>query len=387
MSARFFLWALLALAICGAASAQTAPAPKFSEPHASVATRTARRGFPSAFQAWNPADNLKPEAPIDTAVRHDLIFQSPAFFGLQWNEAREGLASGFTPESIPKARAFRTALQKKNPNVVLLAEIRYRDADSHFLPEDSPWWQRDAMGNRVIGWAKGGLYTLNFEDADYQKRVVAQCRAVLATGVVDGVMLDWWTDDPARLALIRKIRAAVGPDALILVNANDHKIPRSAKYINGVYMECYRTKTKEDWMRIAQTLLWAEANLRAPKLNCLETWYENSRQELNRMRATTCLSLTLSNGYCLFSDSDHQHDWYPFWNRSLGRPVRIGNAQKDGAFRREFQHGTAVYNPPGNGVTVVTFSAPRRSLATGKVARTHPVPELDGDIFLKVPAR
>ena len=45
------------------------------------------------------------------------------------------------------------------------------------------------------------------------------------------------------------------------------------------------------------------------------------------MRATTTLSLTLSDGYCLFADpdplptADHLHDWYPYWNKSLGKAV------------------------------------------------------------------
>ena len=48
------------------------------------------------------------------------------------------------------------------------------------------------------------------------------------------------------------------------------------------------------------------------------------------MRATTTLALTHGDGYCLFSDPnplptpDHMHNWYPFWNKSLGRPLRSG---------------------------------------------------------------
>jgi len=38
-----------------------------------------------------------------------------------------------------------------------------------------------------------------------------------------GVMLDWWSDDASRLALIQEVRAAVGDRAMILANANDRQ--------------------------------------------------------------------------------------------------------------------------------------------------------------------
>ena len=390
MSARLStLFPALALMAAGAAFAQAPQIPAPSPQQPSAAARIAKRSFPSVFQAWNPADNLKSENPLDTMARHDLVFHAPEFFGLRWDAAQEGLATGFTVASVRQARALRQTAQRKNPRLVLLAEIRYRDASRKFLPDDSPWWKRDAAKERIVGWAEGDYYLLDFANSDYQKQVAAQCRAALQTGVFDGVMLDWWTDDDAHLALIQQIRAAIGLNALILANANDREIPKTARYVNGLFMECYRSATPEDWTRIAATLHWAEQNLRAPKINCLETWYANSRQDLNRMRATTCLSLTLSDGYCLFSDPndlptpDHLHDWYPFWNRSLSRPVGKGKIEQNGVIRREFQNGMAVYNPMGNSAQTLTFPEARRSLATGKTSRTHTVPALDGDIFLR----
>ena len=107
------------------------------------------------------------------------------------------------------------------------------------------------------------------------------------------------------------------------------------------------------------------------------------------MRATTTLSLTHSNGYCLFSDPnplptpDHRHDWYPFWNRSLGKPVSERKQRVDGTFSREFEKGTVVYNPIGNSPASITFKESRKSLATGRTARQHKIAALDGDIFLQ----
>jgi hypothetical protein len=109
------------------------------------------------------------------------------------------------------------------------------------------------------------------------------------------------------------------------------------------------------------------------------------------MRATTTLALTHSDGYCLFSDPnplptpDHQHNWYPFWDKHLGQAIATGTVAHDGPVRREFESGTAVYNPMGNKAVSVTFREDRRSVATGKTARIHDLGSPDGDIFLTQP--
>ena len=209
------------------------------------------------------------------------------------------------------------------------------------------------------------------------------------SGVFDGVMLDWWEDGDDRLALVKAIRKEIGDKALILVNANDRKTPRSAAFVNGYFMECYKSKTVEDWKQIAEALEWAESNLKEPRINCIETWFHKSRKDLHLMRATTTLSLTLSDGYCLFSDPnslptpDHLHDWYEFWDRSLGRPKAKGVRKKDGSIQREFDQGLAVYNPLGNKPVTADFTTPHTAASSKKVAMTFTVQPGDGDLFLK----
>jgi hypothetical protein len=327
----------------------------------SLKQRIDGRTFPSIFQAWSPADNLPNEDKHQTLARHDLIWNGPGFFGLRWNNAHPGLADGFIAQSVEHGLAFRKMILKLNPNIVLIAEVRYRDANKSYLPDSHPWWLRGANGQPVAGWQEGGFPCLDFHNPEFRQQVAKQCKAVVASGVVDGVMLDWWSDDPSRLALIQEVRRAVGNKALILCNANDRTTPQTAPYINGYFMECYRSKTAQDWKRIADTLVWAEKNLRSPRVNCLETWFHKSRDDLDLMRATTTLALTLSNGYCLFSDPnplptpDHLHNWYRFWNKSLGKPMSEGTLATDGTVRREFVGGTAVYNPMGNRSVSVTF--------------------------------
>jgi len=352
-----------------------------------VADRVSRRGFPSVFQAWNPADNLH-ENPRVTEARHDLIFHGESFYGLEWDGASPGLATGFRPESILRGRRRRQELLQQNPNMILLVELRYRDAHRSFLPDGHAWWRRDADGKIVPGWEEGGYLQLDFANPEFRDHVAKQAEAAVASGVVDGVMLDWWRDDDDRLSLVKDIRSRIGGDRLILANANDVPTPRTAPFINGYFMECYRSRTAEDWNRIATTLVWAERNLRPPRINCLETWFHQARSDEHLMRATTALVLVLSDGYCLFSDPnplptpDHLHTWYPFWERRLGRPLAAGVKRPDGATSREFALGSAVYNPLGNEAVTVSFAEPRTSIATGKRDRTHTVEPCDGDLFL-----
>lgn len=352
--------------------------------------RIQSRTFPSIFQAWSPAQNVQDDSPLHTVARHDLVFHGPEFFGLRWNRRQTGLADGFTADSIARAKSFRQKLLTLNPNLVLIAEIRYRDAHKNYLPEGHKFWLRDEKGKIVPGWDEGGYFCLDFHNPEFRSQVARQAKAAVDSGVVDGVMLDWWSDDASRLALVQEVRKAIGEKAIILANANDRKTPQTAPYINGYFMECYKSKTAKDWQEIADTLTWAESHLREPRVNCLETWYHQSRDDLNLMRATTTLALTHSDGYCLFSDPnplptpDHLHNGYNFWNRSLGKPVTKGKAEADGTVRREFENGTAVYNPMGNKAVSVAFGEDRRSAATGRIAESHELGSPDGDVFLKV---
>jgi hypothetical protein len=272
-----------------------------------------------------------------------------------------------------------------------VAEIRYRDAWRQFLPNDHKWWMRDEEGRLAKGWAEGGFIRLDFVNPEYRRHVARRAKAVVESGVVDGILLDWWRDDEHRLALVREVRRAIRDEHLILANTNDRTAPKTAPYIDGYFMECTRSRTAHDWERITTTLTWAEKNLRQPPVNCVEVWFRNSRDDLNLMRAVTTLTLTHSNGYCLFSDPnplptpDHLHNWYPFWDKSLGRPTSEDVRRPDGATSREFENGTAVYNPIDNRTVSIVFDDVRTSVATGRSARRHELAALDGDIFLRLP--
>ena len=356
----------------------------------SVAERITARDFPSVFQAWSPVDNLKNKDRWAVMAMHDLVWHGPGGFGLVWDMKPRGLAEAFTPESIKAGRKIRRDLLKLNPNIILIAEIRYRDANPNFLPEGYSWWKRDKNGKLVKGWGEGGFICLDFANPQFREHVAQRARAAVQSGVVDGVLLDWWRDDKDRIMLVKTVREAIGDKYLIITNTNERTAPKTAPYINGYFMECTRSKTAADWERIAATLKWAEKNLRPPRVNCVETWYHNSREDLHLMRATTALVLTHSDGYCLFSDpnplpsGDHRHNWYSFWDKSLGKPVAEGITKYDGTVVREFENGSVVYNPMGNRPVEVTFSEIRKSVATGISSERHKLTCPDGDMYLKI---
>lgn len=132
-----------------------------------IEQRVADKSYPAVFQAWNPLD-MPSKYPTDTheqfldnAAKHSLIWEEPVsqlgfdtklVFGLVWDHKHAGLATSFTKESLAEAKKNLTYLLDKNPNIVSLFEVRWRDAPGSYLPENSEFWLRDAQGNRVQGW-------------------------------------------------------------------------------------------------------------------------------------------------------------------------------------------------------------------------------------------
>ena len=91
---------------------------------------------------------------------------------------------------------------------------------------------------------KAGFCASTFTTPEFRRQVAKQAKAAVVSGAVDGVMLDWWSDDADRLALVKEIRQAIGDNALILCNANDRTTPQTAPYINGYFMECTESRTR-----------------------------------------------------------------------------------------------------------------------------------------------
>lgn len=371
----------------------------------SLQERIAGRQFPSILQAWNDAE-IPGVSTIDALVRHDLYWHGATAFGLEWEGPSEGEASSFVTTSIANGLDLRADLLGRNENMVLLAEIRYRDSWASWLPADHPWWRRDEFGNLMPGWQGGSepYYLLDFDNPEFRAHVAAQSAAAVESGVVDGVMLDWYgSEDASRIDLVERIRTEIGPEKLIIVNVNANQPTGLAPYINGIYMETdphdppwidspLRTPSPSRWQQIVSTLQWAETSLASPKINGLETWYTDSRDEPQNLRMTTTAALTLSDGYALFGDPnflatpDHAHDWYDFWDADLGQPVdppQTDADQVDGGYVREFTNGEVVFNPLFNTQAMIrTYGVWMLQVSTGMIGKTFQISVGDGDIFL-----
>jgi hypothetical protein len=378
------------------------------------AQRIDTRSFPSVFQAWNPIDHPDwPQEQLDdrlkAAAKHDVFWEEPISqlgfgtalaIGAVWDGENPGLATDFTPESKQLALANRTRMLELNPQMVFLLEVRWRDAPSSFLPENSPFWKRNPDGSRAEGWDGGPepYYLLDPDVPEFAANIARQTKIAIDSGIYDGVMLDW----SGHLPIVKEVREVIGDDGLIIVNIHDD-IEDGMKYqelINGSFMECNpqgpgqyidprknRQTYGTTWDKMREAYLWFEANLRQPRVNCLEVWTAD-RKDLRRVRAATTLALTHGNGSVLVADGnpvptpDHLHDWYPIWDLPLGKPKSVRSGDPKSIVTRDFDGGLVAYNHFGNGVKTLELPAPVKRHSTGETGTRFEIQDADGDVFL-----
>lgn len=379
--------------------------------------RIENRRFPSIFNAWGGIGwssvlNLPEKSDLEQMALHDLYFCC-LIFNQQFRDTPEGRR---VVGEMTQAIELRDAYLTLNPNMLFIAGLEMREAYSTSHPEDSPYWLRDENGEQIVAWTDGALF-LDFTKPIVVEKIVEEAIAVSKCGLYDGIFFDWWTEDGPVLAnnetgwaegfvgfeieqrardiILTRIREAVPEDFLILANTNRRKIPRTGWAINGTFMETGRDHdsgyTHDGLAEIESTLLWAEENLREPRVNCLEGWGikdEPPDSPANRrwMRVFTAMSLTHSDGYVLYNDGiQHQHYWYDFWDADLGQPIgekaqRYEN--RDGLFIREFTNGWVVYNRSGEEQTI-HLPEQATSVESGLPNTIHTIPDLDGKIYLK----
>ncbi len=403
--------------------------------------RVVNREFPAVFGAWS---HLLLNQPIpDDIWTLDYVERTRAYHDLFWAGMGHGLQWVSTPYGMRVSGAWSVAqeqknrLQAQNPNWLHLVPIYHYGAHPETYPEDWPYWLRDASGNRVVdeGW---GELLIDYTHPAAQDHFVQQAIAVAKCGIFDGIFMDWWTQEEdsneeiahlyhgnrisAEISMLRRIREAVGGDFLIVVNSRTEKIPLSAPYVNGAFMEGHRRHTREYLTEVESTLLWAETNFRYPQVNSYEAWSIleeplNSERNQQWMRVFTTLSLTHSNGYVSYvigfdgarahqhgyevweghaaehaageaHEHTHEKSWHAFWDAPLGRLVG-GNETKgklyngrQGLFIREFTNGWAVYNRSGSSQQI---ELPEESTGvhSGAKGTRHTIGDLDGEIYIK----
>ena len=417
-------------------------------PSISIEPRVRDRAYPSIF-SWGRIINLPNVNEGDLFTYHDLHITGTRY-GMRWYDTQEG--ARWIIGNSKNAQNVRQEMLDRNPNTLLLLPVN-NGADPGVYPEDWPYWLRDENGDITYS-EQWNSYIMDFTLPAVQDRAVQQAISIAKCGY-DGIFLDEWNEKDildraegrtppehdgvfrgvenefeARITILRRIREAVGDDLLILVNSNENKVPHSAPYVNGMFMETVGSPlhgyTHQHLVQIENTLLWGEQNLREPQINCLRgsglsSEPLDSPKNQQWMRVFTTLSLTHSDGYVVFTTGipfgththeyeiwqghsdkhargeehahSQEHYWYPFYDAPLDRPVG-GNETKgqlylnsdsvpiDGLFIREFDNGWAVYNRSG---TEQTVSLPMETtgVASGITDTQHTVPDLDGEIYLK----
>ena len=406
-------------------------------PRFSTIDRIKSRNYPSIFSAWHNIINLPTLSYSERLAYHDLHFCCP-LFGLGFAETEQGIR---LVGDLKAARNQRGTILEQNPNMLFLVGIYYYGAHPDQHPEDWPYWLRDENGNRVqdAGWSE---LLVDFTIPEAQDFFVQQAIAIAECGLYDGVFFDWWSEEwnalynrrtgeryydlevevNAKVSILRRIREAVGNDFLILVNTNRSKVPRSAPYVNGTFMETLRDHnggyTYAGLSEIESTLLWSEENFQYPQINSLEGWgietepldsMTNSRW----MRLFTTLSLTHSDGYVQYvsgisstihthvyeiwkghsaehargeiHDHQHHHYYYDFWDADLGQPIGEKaqlHENREGLFIREYANGWAVYNRSEK-AQEIRLPEQVTGVESGIRNTLHIIPDLDGEIYLK----
>ena len=361
-----------------------------------LAPRIKNRTYPSIVARWGPS------AP----ARHDLWFDVLPR-ELYFRETSHGVVIGGLVDRVMSRREEYLAV---NPTMVYLVQVRMRSSGGKsnrgYLPEDSPYWIRDSEGNIV----EGDL--IDFTHPYIQDRIVKEAIAISKCGLFDGIFFDYWhegipvlggfrtmeAEQRARDNILQRIRANTRPNFLIMGNTNDRIIPRTAPHINGGFMETGipEYKTSDDLEEVENSLMWLEHNLREPRINALEGFSLpseplDSPNNLMWMRALTALSLTHSDGYVLYTESFFSENptgniWYDFWDADLGQPVSAKGQlyqETEGLYIREFTNGWAAYNHSGAEQTI-TLSELASGVASGLEGAMHTLPNLDGEMYLRV---
>ena len=388
-----------------------------SLPDPPIQDRIQNRNLPSIIQSWgDKAVNLLHLSFEERAAYHDIYWHHIPF-GLHFLQTPPwSILSG----DIESAMTRREEFLAKNPNMIFLVEIRIRNAHSPGqYPEDWFGWLRDENGNPVKGSRTfTDSYLIDFRIPEVQDIIVQQAISVSECGLFDGIQFDAWTEggwrflvdrfrdgapraystleeeQEARTSILRRIRANVPDDFLIICNSNQSILPASAPYINGSFMETFYDPGGYTRRRVAEvedTLRWFEAHAREPRITCLRgqgipTQSPDSPTNKRWMRFFTTMSLTLSDGYVLYTTGHfyQEHFWYSFWDANLGQPIGP-KAQRhkniEGLFVREFTNGWAVYNRSGKEQTI-TLPRVSTGVSSNKQDVIHLLPDLDGEIYL-----
>ncbi len=396
-------------------------------PGLSVEDRLAARNLPSIVRSfvWSATStagilNQAELSSDEQLALHDIFFGGDhyEFHTLQVKITHEG--PRFVG-NVALAENIVESIRELNPNFILLVGMWWKSQAETLAPEDWPHWLRDDNGNRVIERSLGdkNTYFIDFTQPETIDWMVDQAVAISKCGLVDGIIFDWWTDyypilvdsstnpwtvfrgveveQNARDEILRRIREEVDEDFIIIGNGGRTANKRTAWACNGTSMECGKDypggMTHAGLIEIETTLLWSSENMREPRINFVHFGHgvlgEPYDGPLNSkmMRTGTTLTLTHSNGFFNMQYGGFAMHWHEFWDADLGRPIsgkaELYDSNIKGLFIREFTNGWAVYNRSYADRTI-RFSVPVQGTHSKRIGTQHEVPDIDGEIFIKV---
>ena len=391
-------------------------------PDLPIQERIENRSFPSIVTAfgdglndlWDGLPAVSHLSHDDRIAYHDIFWHSPPAFELYFQKTPPwSQLSGPIEVAIDK----RNKLLAKNPNMLFLAHgVSTYSNVGYLFPEDWSGWLRDADGNPLQAEGlQNGTFYIDITQPEVQDVLVQQAVSVAKCGIYDGIFYDtWWRgihydtrwwETSISTNILKRIREKVPDDFLIAINSNRDKLPLSIPYINGSHMETFpRVRengyTRDDIIEIETNLIWFEANAREPQINILRGFGigaepPDSPRNKQWMRLFTTMSLTLSDGYALYTlgtiggqKQYQKHIWHPFWDADLGQPIGPTTQRYqdiEGLYIREFTNGWAVYNRSGQAqaITLRSFATSVSDRGNNAASITHLVPDLDGEIYLK----
>lgn len=354
--------------------------------------------YPRIAMLWA---NVRGERSAASMARHDLIVAGVGGFGLRYDREPTGLAEGFAPDSIGRAKERLAEIRRLNPKAVILCEVYFYEYSDSWLPEDHPWWLRKD-GQRQQFWP--GTHRMDWSNAAYREHVVTVTAAVRQAGF-DGVFYDNLRDEPGPwVAFLKGVRQAVGDEFLVLANAG-YAVGRhdfAAPYLNGMMYESGWSHGRTEWEDCVARMQHTQSLLREPKISVIERFEETGSRagwpsDPNRgkkppadpqaRRWSLCYALTIGDFYYLFSDNtSHNHDWYGEYDVKIGLPTGPGEKINPYTWQRRYDRALVVVNLPGAPAPYeAKLDHPARDSLTGRAGTQFSVAPGDGAILVSQP--
>ena len=350
--------------------------------------------YPRICMFWSP---VRGDRSLQGHLRHDLIVTSVDWLGLEWDREPEGLADGFTPESVEAAKGKLAEIRAQNPAVVLVCELNFYEYHDRALPADHPWWLR-VDGEKEQFWP--GTHRMDWYNPEYREHIVKQTVALKEAGV-PGVYYDNLRDEAEPwIAMLEEVRSRCGDDFLILANygyAID-EYDFAAPYLNGIMYESGFSHGRTEWDDTIVAMQHTASLLRSPTISCIERFEDieegdegplpkrrrPAERDAAARRWSMGYSLIIGDYYYLFSDNTfHGHDWYPEYDVKIGLPLAAGERVSSHVWQRKYEKALVVVNLPGaKGPYEVRLERPARDSFTGERGASLLVPPGDGRILV-----